>query len=349
MARDTKSTGVMNSKPNEGKQSDDADAFDRTVRLNKWISECGVTSRRHADLLIQEGAVIVNGKKVYELGTRVNPETDRITVNGKPIHAPTERVYVLFNKPRHVMTTMSDPEGRPTIADFFKRAPVRVFPVGRLDWDSEGMILLTNDGEFAQKVNHPKNEILKTYLAKVSGQPSEQQLEKLKLGVSILGGRVAARHIERIRAKSEKNDWIKIMIAEGKNRQIHKMFEKIGFDVIKLKRIAIGQLKMPGALKKGEFVFLTPQGLERIFEPFSVKKKVVGERQRSVKKDARDLASRSAAGSSSGSARTGGAGSRRSGPPRRAASGSGRPGASTPSRDGRNSRSPGRTTRPTSR
>ncbi|HVK62434.1 MAG TPA: pseudouridine synthase [Bdellovibrionales bacterium] len=234
--------------------------------MNKWLSECGIASRRKADELIAEGAVQVNGKKVYELGTRIVPNEDRISVNGKPIKEETRRVYIMFNKPRSVMTTMNDPEGRPSISDFFERLPMRVFPVGRLDFDTEGLILLTNDGEFAQKVNHPSKEIFKTYIAKISGKPSPAQLDKLRTGVSIPGGRVTAKNVERISRGGEQYDWIKLSISEGKNRQIRYMFEKIGFDVMKLQRVSIGQLKMPSSLKRGEFVFLTEKGIAKIFE-----------------------------------------------------------------------------------
>lgn len=238
---------------------------DRSVRLNKYLSECGVTSRRKADEMIANGEVMINGKKVYELGTRVHPQEDRITVRGKPLRPTTDKIYILFHKPKNVVTTMEDPTGRPTVADYFERLPVRVFPVGRLDWDTEGMLLLTNDGDFAQKINHPSEEIPKTYLVKVDGKPTSEQLEKLKRGVSIIGGKVAAKHVERIKRGADKYDWIKIVITEGKNRQIRKMFEKIGFDVIKLQRVAIGRLRM-GTLKRGEYVFLTRKGLDKIFQ-----------------------------------------------------------------------------------
>ncbi len=236
-----------------------------SVRLNKYLSECGVSSRRKADELIAEGAVLVNGKKVFELGTKVIPNKDRITVNGRPVKDQGKKIYILFHKPKNVVTTMEDPTGRATVADYFERLPVRVFPVGRLDWDTEGLLLLTNDGDFAQKVNHPSEEIPKTYLVKVDGKPTDQQLEKLKRGVSIIGGKVAAKHAERIRRGADKYDWIKLVISEGKNRQIRRMFEKIGFDVIKLQRVAIGKLRM-GSLKRGEYVFLTEKGLDKIFQ-----------------------------------------------------------------------------------
>jgi len=267
------------------------------IRLNKYLSECGIASRRKADELIAEGSVLVNGKKVYELGTKVRPAHDRITVSGKPVKPPTHKVYILFNKPRNVVTTMDDPAGRPTIADYFERLPVRVFPVGRLDWDTEGMILLTNDGEFAQKVNHPSEEILKTYLVKVDGHPSDDSLERLRRGVSVIGGKVTAKGVERVRrGDSDKYDWIKIKISEGKNRQVRRMFEKIGFDVLKLQRVAVGRLRMPASLKRGEYVFLTEDGVERIFEAEKKIEKKVGPqaaiKPRSVKAEARNASSR---------------------------------------------------------
>ena len=284
MARDPKHAGV---KPA-------AAPSDEPVRLNKWLAECGVASRRHADQLIAEGAVLVNGKKVYELGTRVRPASDRITVNGKPVKAQGEKVYILFNKPKNVVTTMNDPLGRPSISDYFQRLPVRVYPVGRLDWDSEGMILLTNDGDFSQAVNHPKEEIVKLYLVKVSGRPTDEHLNRLKTGVSIPSGRVSAKIVERVRGKGTgEKDWIKIGIAEGKNRQIRFMFEKIGFDVLKLQRVAIGQLKMPSGLERGEFVFLTEKGIAKIFEQDKRELPPV-KRARSAKTESRDASSRNA-------------------------------------------------------
>ncbi len=235
------------------------------MRLNKYLAESGVTSRRGADELIAEGAVQINGKRVYELGIKVNLKTDKVLVNGKPVRPEIRKVYVLFNKPKGVMTTMDDPEGRPCIGEYFKRFESRVFPVGRLDYDSEGLLLLTNDGDFAQRVTHPKHEVLKTYLVKVDGQPTEEQVHKLRTGVTIIGGRVAAREIERLKGTaSDKYDWFKIVIGEGKNRQIRRMFEKIGFDVMKLQRIAIGRLKM-GGLARGEWALLTPEEVEKIF------------------------------------------------------------------------------------
>lgn len=241
------------------------------VRLNKYIADCGIASRRHADELISDGLVMVNGKKVYELGIKVDPSQDRITVKGKPLKPLAQKVYVMFHKPKNVVTTMHDPEGRPTIGDFFARLPVRIFPVGRLDWDTEGLILLTNDGEFSQSVTHPSKEITKTYFAKISGQPTQEQLNKLRRGISIIGGKVAAKSVEKIRRstpgeKSEKYDWIKIVITEGKNRQVRLMFEKLGFDVLKLQRVAIGRLRL-GNLERGQYMELNLKDISKVFEP----------------------------------------------------------------------------------
>lgn len=239
---------------------------DKRVRLNKYLADNGIASRRKADAMISEGSVQVNGKTVYELGVRVEPGVDRVTVAGKPVKTVTQKVYVIFYKPENVLTTMEDPEGRPTVADFMEKLPVRVFPVGRLDWDTEGLLLLTNDGDFAQKVMHPREEIPKTYLVKLSGKPTERHFQKLKTGVTIPGGRVKALHVERVRVgDSEQYDWVKIIIGEGKNRQVRFMFQKIGFDVKKLKRVAIGQLTL-GRLNKGEYGFLDEGGIRMIFK-----------------------------------------------------------------------------------
>lgn len=232
------------------------------VRLNKYLAQCGVASRRKADELIEAGSVQVNGKTVYELGSQVLPGRDRISVKGKPVQATANKYYLAFYKPENVLTSMSDPLGRPTIKDFLEELPFRVFPVGRLDWDTEGLLLLTNDGEFAQSISHPKKGIPKTYLVKLNGSPTRHQFDKLLRGVTIPGGKASALHVERApMGDSEKYTWIKIVITEGRNRQVRKMMEKIGFDVKKLKRVAIGQLQI-GKLKKGQMLFLGAKGIK---------------------------------------------------------------------------------------
>ena len=237
-----------------------------SIRLNKFIAESGLTSRRKADEWIESGRVKLNGKTVYELGVKIDPKVDRITIDGKPVKMqPNLRVYIALHKPERVVTTLSDPEGRPTVKDYLPKVKQRVFPVGRLDWDTEGLLLLTNDGDFAQKVSHPSNDIPKTFLAKLDGQPTEAQLAKLLSGVSIVGGRVKALAVERVKKGSDKYDWVKIAVNEGKNRQVRKMFERIGYDVKKLKRVAIGALPL-GSIPKGNHAYLNELGLQKIFE-----------------------------------------------------------------------------------
>ncbi len=235
------------------------------VRLNKFLAECGVASRRKADELISRGHVRINGRVERDLATQIVPNKDLVAVDGRRVQLETEKIYFMFHKPEHVLTSMTDPLGRPTVGDYLARFPKRIFPVGRLDWDTEGMLLLTNDGDFAQKVSHPKGNIPKTYMAKVNGQPTVAQLERLKKGVTIPGGRVRADHVERIKKGSDRYDWILIVIGEGKNRQVRFMFQKIGYDVQKLRRVAIGGLRL-GSLRKGEFQQLSPRDAAKIFE-----------------------------------------------------------------------------------
>lgn len=244
------------------------------VRLNKLLAERGISSRRGADKIIAEGQVTVNGKKVYELGVKVNPHVDNIVVDGVPLRSKNQNLYIMFHKPKNVITSMTDPLGRVTVADYMTAVPGRVFPIGRLDWDSEGLIIMTNDGDFANKVMHPKSEVTKTYYVKLSGQPRADQIDKLYKGVSIPeGGKVRAKLVEKIKMDKSKTtktstkfDWYKIVITEGKNHQVREMFKKIGYDVLKLQRVAIGKLKL-GQLERGDLVYLSEGALDKIFIP----------------------------------------------------------------------------------
>jgi len=236
-----------------------------TVRLNKFIAQCGLASRRKADELIENGLVMVNGRKVYELGIQINPEKDDIRVKGQKIKPEEELLYVVFNKPKNILTAMSDPEGRPNVGEYFEDLPVRLFPVGRLDWDSEGLLIMTNDGQFAQKVAHPKEEIPKTYMVKVNGHPTNEQINKLLHGVSTAVGRVKATKVERVRRGSDQYDWLLVSITEGRNRQIRRMFEKIGYDVLKLQRVAIGSLTL-GGLQRGEYKIISRAQANKVFQ-----------------------------------------------------------------------------------
>lgn len=261
------SNGSSSSENSNNKHSDK-----HIIRLNKLLAERGVSSRRAADKIIAEGLVTVNGKKVYELGVKVNPYKDKILVDGQPIKTKTERMYIMFHKPKNVITSMSDPLERTTVSDYLGAVPERVFPIGRLDWDSEGLLIFTNDGDYAQRVMHPKAEVTKTYLVKLNGQPKQEKINKLLTGVSIPeGGKVKAKFVERIKREkargqksTDKYEWYKIVITEGKNHQVREMFKKIGFDVMKLQRVAIGRLKL-GNLERGDFVYLNEAAAERVF------------------------------------------------------------------------------------
>ena len=230
-------------------------------RLQKILSEMGITSRRKAEDLIFEGRVTVNGR-IAIIGTKADPVKDHIKVDGKLLIKPEPKVYIMFNKPKNVVTSLHDPEGRPTVKDFLKGVRYRVFPVGRLDYDSEGLLLLTNDGDFAHAVLHPSKKISKTYLVKVKGILEEDKIEKLKTGVKLVEMITATAKVKRIR-KTENNSWLEMTIYEGKKRQIRRMLEKTGHDVLKLKRISVDGLEL-GKLEPGTFRYLTPEERDKI-------------------------------------------------------------------------------------
>lgn len=241
------------------------DATKTTIRLNKFIALSGLASRRKADEYIRFGKVRINGKVIREPGMQIQPGKDSVFLKNQKVSTPHDFVYLMFNKPPQVVSTMNDPEGRPTVRDFFTKIKISIFPVGRLDWESEGLMLLTNDGSFAQQVAHPKSNIAKTYLVKLSGQPSDEQLQKLVNGVSIIGGRKSALLARKMDARgSEKYDWVKVIINDSNNKQIRNMFAKVGFDVKKLQRIAIGSLNLSN-LEKGHFLILGPNEIQKIF------------------------------------------------------------------------------------
>jgi 23S rRNA pseudouridine2605 synthase len=231
-------------------------------RLQKILSELGIASRRKAEELIMDGGVTVNGQ-VATIGMSADPEVDYIKVSGKlvagPMRKTVRKAYLMFHKPKGVVTTLFDPEGRPTVKDYLKGVKYRVFPVGRLDYDSEGLLLLTNDGDFANAVLHPSRQIPKTYLVKVKGEIEEGKVEKLRQGVKLEDGLTLPARARMIR-KSENNSWIEMTIFEGKRRQIRRMLEKVGHPVLKLKRVGIDGLKLRG-LKPGELRDLTADEL----------------------------------------------------------------------------------------
>jgi pseudouridine synthase len=239
---------------------------DTTVRLQKIISQAGIASRRDAERLIIEGRVTINGVTVRELGSKANPEADDIRVDGKKIGRgfSLAKIYILLNKPRGCVTTVSDDRGRPTVMDLLKEIKTKVYPVGRLDFNTEGILLLTNDGDFAHRLAHPSHKIPKTYAVKVTGIPTEKELERLSRGI-ILDRKKTSPAGVSIERTTGKNSWLTITIHEGKKRQVRMMCEFIGHPVIKLKRIRYGFLELKG-LKTGEYRYLSNSEVKRLME-----------------------------------------------------------------------------------
>ncbi len=234
-------------------------------RLQKIIAAAGVASRRKAEELISAGRVQVNGQIVTELGTKADPDTDHIRVNGKLLSGEQRHVYLLLNKPRGYVTTVSDPENRPTVMQLIHGVKQRVYPVGRLDYASEGLLLLTNDGGLANKLMKAASQVPKTYVVKVAGTPSPEGLEKLRAGVSIAtdeGRRVRSAPAGIRLIKEGANPWYEVILIEGRNREIRRMFEKVGHHVEKIKRVRYGPLTLD--VPPGEFRKLTQQEVERL-------------------------------------------------------------------------------------
>src|ERR1700694_91683 len=224
-------------------------------RLQKIIAAAGVASRRKAEELISSGHVQVNGTVVTELGSKADPETDHVRVNGKLLHGAQRHVYLLLNKPKGYVTTMSDPEKRPTVMDLIRGVKGRVYPIGRLDYASEGLLLLTNDGELAHSLMKAASHVAKTYVVKVAGTPKEEAIAKLRAGVSIAtddGKRVKTGPALVRVVKEAANPWYEITLVEGRNRQIRRMFEAVGHHVEKIKRVRYGPLTLdvpPGTFR----------------------------------------------------------------------------------------------------
>jgi 23S rRNA pseudouridine2605 synthase len=225
------------------------------IRLQKLIAGTGLASRRKAETLIAAGRVTVNGRVVTELGTKVDPACDHVKVDGKHLAAAQPFVYLMLNKPKNVMSTLDDPGGRPTVKDFLRGVSVRVFPVGRLDFDSEGLMLLTNNGDLTQALLHPRYHVPKTYLIKVKGVLTDEEIGELERGVKLEDGMTGPATVKKVR-KVEANSWVEITIHEGRKHQVKRMLEAVGHPVIKLVRVRMGPLSL-GDLAPGEFRFLT--------------------------------------------------------------------------------------------
>ncbi len=235
-------------------------------RLQKLISAAGIASRRHAEELISSGQVNVNGKIVTELGSKADPATDHIKVKGRLINAllqKHENIYVLLNKPRGYLTSMADPEGRPLVTELIPSSLGRLHPVGRLDFNTEGLLILTNDGDFTNVVTAARNQISKVYKVKVKGMPPDNAIERLRRGITIdEGERTAPAEVRQLRS-TENNGWFEITLHQGKNQQIRRMFDAIGHSVTKLKRTRIGSLD-DKFLATGQWRLLTDVEVRRL-------------------------------------------------------------------------------------
>jgi 23S rRNA pseudouridine2605 synthase len=242
-------------------------------RVQKILADLGIASRRKAEEMMTEGRVLVNGKPALP-GMKADPERDTIKVDGKLItRGPEPKVYYAFHKPGEVMSTLSDPEGRATVKDFLKKIKLRVYPVGRLDYHSEGLLLLTNDGEFANTVLHPSKKISKTYLVKVKGVLEEEELRKLRTGVRLVDGMTQPAKVLPVK-KTEANSWLEITIHEGRKRQVRRMLESVGHPVLKLIRTSIDGIKL-GTLPPGQLRPLTEKEKEEIKRRSGYAKKTI--------------------------------------------------------------------------
>jgi 23S rRNA pseudouridine2605 synthase len=230
-------------------------------RLQKILSQAGVASRRMAEKIMTEGRVTVNGAVVTEMGSKADLERDHIKVDGKLIHAPKHQVYIALHKPDSTVTTVTDPQGRATVMNLMRGVKERVYPVGRLDYHSEGLLLLTNDGDLANRIMSAQTHLAKTYLVKVTGELTSDEEQNFRDGVPIMGRRTLPAGLKLVR--SAENPWYEVRLFEGRNNQIRLMFKHFGKLVEKLKRIRIGPLDL-GPLKPGEFRHLSDEEVRKL-------------------------------------------------------------------------------------
>ena len=235
------------------------------MRLQKYLALSGVASRRASEKLIAEGHVAVNGTVVTEMGVQVDEAVDRVTVDGEVVTLETEKHYLAYHKPIGEVTTVSDPEGRATVIDRFQDYPVRLYPVGRLDYDSEGLLLLTNDGDLMNSLLHPSHEVEKTYLVKASNHVSEDALRRLRAGVTLDDGRMTSPAEVRLVRYETFASVVMVTIHEGRNRQVRRMFSAVGHEVVSLKRVGFAGIKL-GDLPRGQWRRLTDREVARLKE-----------------------------------------------------------------------------------
>lgn len=240
------------------------------IRINKYLSAAGVSSRREADRLIEQGRVKVNGKIVQTLGSKIDENKDRIEVDGKIVEGTQGKIYILLNKPPEFLVTLKDPFQRPTIMDFLPKLKTRIFPVGRLDFDSEGLLLMTNDGELTNRLIHPRYEIKKNYLVKIQGHPEKAQISRLERGIPIDGKKTAPAKISPI-SSSPKRSLFKVELHEGRKREIRRMFEAIGYHVLLLRRIKFAGLTLDG-LNSGDWRYLTDIEVQNLYKKVGLKR-----------------------------------------------------------------------------
>ena len=231
-------------------------------RLQKILSQAGIASRRHAETMIAEGRISVNGVVVTEPGTKADPFADEIRVDGRLVSLETEKIYLMLNKPQGYVTTLSDPQGRPIVTDLLTGIGQRVFPVGRLDYDSEGLLILTNDGEFAQKLQHPRYGIPKTYRVKAEGVVAQSDIKALAQGVSLADGFFKPDDL-RLEKRNRGSTWLEVTICDGRNRVVRRAFDSIGHCVSRLIRIAVADLTL-GSLGEGTWRMLTQREVDRL-------------------------------------------------------------------------------------
>lgn len=230
------------------------------MKLQKYMAHCGVASRRKSEEFIKEGRVVVNGEIIDYMGKTIDPDRDVVKVDGKKIRTENIKKYVLLYKPEGYVCTAADEKDRKTVLELVKDVKERIYPVGRLDYNTSGLLLMTNDGEMAYKLTHPKHEVKKTYIAKVRGHISDEKLDKLRNGVLIDGHKTSPAVVRRVK-ENKGTSVIEISIHEGKNRQVRKMFDAIRHSVVKLQRVSIGKIKLDH-LEKGKWRLLTSKEIE---------------------------------------------------------------------------------------